>query len=109
MRRRVTDNADMRLYLSRFLQAVDETGWPRHSGKLLLYISAQPGGRVAYSKAIVECELNEGQMERAVTALANENLIVRVDNHEDARRVDLQITRTGEDVIGKLDDRARRK
>lgn len=70
MRRRVTDNADMRLYLSRFLQAVDETGWPRHSGKLLLYISAQPGGRVAYSKASVECELNEGQMERAVTALA---------------------------------------
>jgi DNA-binding MarR family transcriptional regulator len=109
MRRRFTDDADMRLYLSRFLQAVDETSWPRHSAKLLLYISAQPNGRVAYSKATLECDLNEGQMERAVSALTAEKLIVRADNHEDARRVDLQITRIGEDVIGKLDDRAQRK
>lgn len=106
MRRRVTDDADMRLYLSRFLQAVDETGWPRHSGKLLFHIAGQPDGRIPYSKALLDLSLNEGQLERAVAALTAAKLIARADNHENARAVDLQITPTGEDAIGKLNDLA---
>ncbi|WP_129778604.1 hypothetical protein [Peristeroidobacter soli] len=96
----------MRLYLSRFLQAVDETGWPRHSAKLLFRIAGQPDGRIPYSKALLDLRLNEGQLERAIAALIAAKLIVRTDNHENARAVDLQLTQTGEDVIGKLNDLA---
>ncbi len=106
MRRRATDDADMRLYLSRFLQAVDETGWPRHSAKLLFHIAGQPDGRIPYSKALLDLSLNEGQLERAIAALTAEKLIVRADNHENPRAVDLQVTPIGEEVIGKLNDLA---
>jgi DNA-binding MarR family transcriptional regulator len=109
MRRRVTDDADTRLYLSRFLRAAAQSDLPVHSVPLLLYISAHPGGRVPYSEAIDELDLNRGQLERAIAALIEAKLIVRTDNHDDARRVDLQITRTGEDVIGNLNDRAEGK
>ena len=109
MRRRVTDDADTRLYLSRFLRATDKSDLPTHSVPLLLYISAQPDGRAPYSKALLELDLNRGQLERAIAALIDAKLIVRADSHDDARRVDLQITRTGEDVIGNLNDRAEGK
>jgi len=109
MRRRVTDDADTRLYLSRFLRAAAQSDLTAHSVPLLLYISAHPDGRVPYSEALVELGLNRGQLERAIAALIDAKLIVRAGSHDDARRVDLQITRTGEDVIGKLNDRAEGK
>lgn len=109
MRRRVTDNADMRLYLARFLQAVDSTGWPRHAAKVLLHIAGQRSGRIAYSKVLTDLDLSEGQLERAVKALGDAKCIVRADSAESFRHVDLQITPTGEDMIGKLDDHSRGK
>lgn len=109
MRRRVTDDADMRLYLSRFLQAVDETGWPRHAAKVLLHIAGQRSGRVAYSKILTDLGLSEGQLERAIKALDDAKCIVRADSAESFRHVDLQITPTGEAMIGKFDDRSRGK
>lgn len=109
MRRRVTEDADTRLYLSRFLRATNQSVLPAHSVPLLLYISAQPNGRTPYSEALLELNFNRGQLERAIAALIDAKLIVRVDSHDDARRVDLQITRTGEDVIGTLNDIAEGK
>lgn len=109
MRRRVTDDADTRLYLSRFLRAAAQLDLAGHSVPLLLYISAHPGGRAPYSEALVELGLNRGQLERAIAALIDAKLIVRADSHDDARKVDLQITRTGEAVIDNLNDRAERK
>ncbi|MBM0105878.1 MarR family transcriptional regulator [Steroidobacter sp. S1-65] len=109
MRRRLTDDADTRLYLSRFLQAAAQSDLTVYGVPLLLYISAHPGGRVPYSEALAELGLNRGQMERAIAALIDAKLIVRADSHDDARRVDLQITRTGEGVIDNLNDRAERK
>jgi len=102
MRGRVPDNADTRLFLSKFLRAVDEANLPGHGATLLLHISAQPGGRTGYADAARACDLNEGQMERAVAALRAKHLIVVVKDDDDTRRKRLAITRDGERVVGQL-------
>lgn len=107
MRRRTPWDADTRLFLSRFLRAVDRTDLPGHSAALLLYISGQPGYRAGYATAARELKLNKGQMERAVTVLDEMKLIIRVDDPADARRKQLQILEAGEDVIGKIHDHAK--
>jgi DNA-binding MarR family transcriptional regulator len=102
MRRRVPDNADTRLFLSKVLRAVDRGDLPVHAMTLLLYISAQADARAGYSDTARECDLNDGQMERAVKALLDNGLIARIDALEDRRRKQLQTTRTGESVVGHL-------
>jgi len=107
MRRRTTWDADTRLFLSRFLRAVDQTDLAGHSTALLLYLSGQPGGRADYSNAASELKLNKGQMDRAVTVLDEMNLVIRVGSPADARRKQLQVTEAGEDVIGKIHEYAK--
>lgn len=107
MRRRFQDDADARLLLSRFLRAVDEVDLPHHSITLLFYISAQPDGTCWYAEAALGCNLNIGQMDRAVSALREKRLIVSSASSEERkgpgrRPKRLTVTRDGTRVIGHL-------
>jgi DNA-binding MarR family transcriptional regulator len=98
----VSDNAVTRKSLSGFVRRQSSTiqrlKLPEHGITVMFELATRPDGRAPYKAVMDDLGFTANQMSRVVRGLVKRRVIVRVHDAADHRKLDLQLTKKGQNA-----------